>query len=101
MGFHREKVGMGERGEVSASAPLLGSPPFWREWSRSRKEEAGEGPRIHSTCPVQLRVIIKVFISRYYYRPDMCQPPYLCILCYLYLITTPMKTLSLFYTSGN
>lgn len=44
---------MGERGEVSASAPFWGRPLFWTEGSRSRRETAGEGPQIHSTCPIQ------------------------------------------------
>lgn len=32
--------------------------------------------------------------------PNMCQPLYICLSC-LYLITIPMKRLSLFYTGGN
>ena len=71
LGSHREKVGSGERGEVSVPAPVLGRPLLWTEWSRSRRETAGEGPQSHSACPVQPRAIIKVFILRYryYYMP--------------------------------
>lgn len=46
-------------------------------------------------------MIIKVFLLRYYNMPGMCQVLYLCISCYLYLITTPMKTSSLFYARRN
>lgn len=100
MGSHREKVGTGERGGISAPALLLGRPLCWREWSRSRKKEAGEGPQIHSACPVPPRVIISVHIE-FNHMPDIWQPLSLCISRAVYLITTPRKTSSLFYTRGN
>ena len=86
--------------------PSSGQITILERTEQKQERTSRRGPQIHSTCPVHTRMV-KVFLLRYDYMPDLCQPLYFCISRYLYLITLshvlhegrhyPMKTLSLFY----
>lgn len=84
------------RGGGYLHCPSSGQITILERTEQKQERTSRRGPQIHSTCPVHTRMV-KVFLLRYDYMPDLCQPLYFCISRYLYLITTPMKTLSLFY----